>query len=344
MRSQARDDGHSLLTLLALGTASYLTLRAAVHASRRIDLRGKVVLITGGSRGLGLVMARQFAAKGAKVVIAARDENEVRDAAQDLRGRGADVLPLTADLLDAAQVEGMVRQASDHFGPIDVLVNNAGTIQVGPIDSMTPADYEEAMKLHFWAPFWAVQAVLPQMRARGAGRIVNISSIGGKVSVPHLLPYSTSKFALVGFSEGLRSELMREGIYVTTVCPGLMRTGSHVNATFKGQNRLEYTLFSIGNSLPFSSTNAESAARQIVEACRYGDAELVIGLPAQAADLVHAMFPGATADLLGAGNRLLPGPGGIGTERAAGKESQTPLSPSPLTALADRAVNRNNEF
>jgi short-subunit dehydrogenase len=108
------------------------------------------------------------------------------------------------------------------------------------------------MAIHFWAPFYAMQAVLPQMRERGAGRIVNISSIGGKVAVPHLAPYCASKFALVGLSKAMRIELAKDNIFVTTVCPGLMRTGSHVNAVFKGQNEKEFAWFSIGNaSCPF---------------------------------------------------------------------------------------------
>ena len=130
-------------------------------------------------------------------------------------------------------------------------------IQVGPLEEMTVEDYEESMKVHFWAPFYLVEAVLPGMRQRQRGRIVNIASIGGKISVPHLLPYSASKFALVGFSEGLRAELAADRIYVTTACPGLMRTGSHVHATFKGQHKKEYTWFSIANASPLLSTSVE---------------------------------------------------------------------------------------
>src|SRR6185503_4123757 len=122
-------------------------------------------------------------------------------------------------------------------------------------------------------------AVLPEMRARREGRIVNITSIGGKISVPHLLPYSASKFALVGLSEGLRAELAKDGIVVTTICPGLMRTGSPRNATFKGQHRAEYAWFSIGDSLPVTAMSADRAARQILTACKRGEAEVVLSVP-----------------------------------------------------------------
>ena len=238
----------------------------------------------------------------------------------------------------------MMNVARDRFGRIDVLVNNAGVIQVGPVDVMTVEDYEEAMKTHFWGPLYTTLAVLPEMRRRGQGRIVNISSIGGKISVPHLVPYSASKFALTGLSEGLRAELLKDGVLVTTVCPGLMRTGSPRNALFKGQHRAEYAWFAISDSLPVTSMSAERAARQIIEATRRGSAEVILTIQAQLAVRFHGLFPGLTADLLGLVNKLLPGPGGIGRARAKGKDSQSSLAPSVLTALTERAARENNEM
>src|SRR5947209_3404490 len=182
------------------------------------------------------------------------------------------------------------------------------------------------------------------MRRRSEGSIVNISSIGGKVAVPHLVPYAGSKFALVGLSEGLRAELLKDNIYVTTVCPGLMRTGSPRNAFFKGQHRAEYAWFSISDAVPLFSISAERAARRIVSACKHGEAEVVLSVPAQAAVAFHGVFPGLTAEILGLVNRFLPGPGGIGTERALGRESESSVSPSWLTALNERAAVRNNEI
>jgi short-subunit dehydrogenase len=223
------------------------------------------------------------------------------------------------------------------------LINNAGTIEVGPMDVMTIEDYEKAMQTHFWGPLYAVLAVLPEMQRRNEGRIVNISSIGGKISVPHLLPYSASKFALVGLSEGLRAELRKDGIRVTTVCPGLMRTGSPRNATFKGQHEAEYAWFKISDSLPLTSINGRRAARQVVNAARHGDAEVVLTIQAKAAVLFHGIFPGLTADLLGLVNQLLPKAGGIGTAREKGRESESSLTRSWLTALTDRAAQENNQ-
>jgi NAD(P)-dependent dehydrogenase (short-subunit alcohol dehydrogenase family) len=340
MSNQGRDG----LMLAAAGVGALLATRALLKKWQEYDLRGKSVLITGGSRGLGLVMAREFANEGARVAICARDAEELGRAQADLVRHGAEVFSLTCDVTDREQVWRMIEAVSSHFGKIDVLVNNAGVIQVGPCEVMTLEDYEEAMRVHFWGPLYATLAVLPQMRERRDGRIVNISSIGGKVSVPHLLPYSASKFALVGLSEGLRSELAKDGIAVTTVCPGLMRTGSPRNATFKGQHRAEYAWFSISDALPLSSMQAERAARHIISACKRGEAEIVLSIQAQLAVRFHGLFPGLTQDMLGLVNKLLPGPGGIGHSRLKGKESTSPASPSWLTSLNEEAAVRNNEI
>jgi NAD(P)-dependent dehydrogenase (short-subunit alcohol dehydrogenase family) len=332
------------LMLAGIGAGTFLAARAAWRNYRAYSFRGKAVLITGGSRGLGLVLAREFAREGAKLAICARDEKGLHHAAGDLILRGANVLPVACDVSDRAQVENLVRTVTDHYGGIDVLVNNAGIIAVGPMETMTLDDYEQAMRVNFWSALYTALAVLPQMRERGEGRIVNISSIGGKVAVPHLLPYGASKFALTGLSEGMRAELAREGIVVTTVCPGLMRTGSPPNADFKGQHRQEYAWFAVSDALPVFSISAERAARRIVAACARGDAEAILGLPAQVATRFHGLFPGLTADLLGLVNRLLPAPGGIGTESAKGIESGSRVAPSFLTAASDRASVRNNEL
>lgn len=310
----------------------------------KYNFENKTVLLTGGSRGLGLIMARQLVQQGAKLAICARDELALERARKELEELGGDVLAVGCDVTDKAQVDEMVAEVRSHFGKIDALINNAGTITVGPMEEMTLEDYEAAMKLHFWAPLYTTLAVLPEMRQRKEGRIVNISSIGGKVSVPHLLPYSASKFALTGFSEGLRAELAKDGIVVTTVCPGLIRTGSPYNAQFKGQHRAEFTWFSISDSLPIISMSAERAARQILAACRRGDAEIVTSLIAQLAAKFHDLFPGLTASIAGFVNNFLPSPGGIGTKHAKGKDSTSDLSPSELTALSDRAAYKNNQF
>lgn len=338
------DLNNNALILAAFVVGVLFAAVAMVRWWREYDLRGKTVLISGASRGLGLVMARELARSGARLAICARDRAELERASADLVERGAEVLAIACDVTDTEQVNNMVQAVRDRFGQIDVLINNAGIIAVGPMEVMTPKDYEAAMKIHFWAPLYTTLAVLPEMRQRQDGRIVNISSIGGKISVPHLLPYSASKFALTGFSEGLRAEIAKDNILVTTVCPGLMRTGSPYNASFKSKHRAEFTWFTLSDSLPLISMSAERAARQILAACKRGDAEVVLSIPAQIAIKFHGLFPGITASLLGFVNNFLPKPGGIGADYAKGKDSTSGLSPSILTALTETAAQENNQL
>ncbi len=289
-------------------------------------------------------MARLFAAEGARLTLLARDEGELARAAEDLRRRGAHALTLPCDVRDRAQVEGAVERVLRHYGRIDVLVNNAGVIQVGPLENMRVEDFENAMAVHFWGPLYTMLAAVPAMKRQGGGRIVNIASIGGKVAVPHLAPYSASKFALVGLSDGVRAELAKDGIAVTTVCPWLTRTGSHLNAQFKGQHERELGWFAAGASLPLLSMDASLAARRILEACRHGDAHLVLAPQGRAAALANELFPESTARLMKTVSRLLPAPDPVGgDEIRTGWESTSRLVPSLMTRLSDRAAERNNE-
>ena len=329
--------------MLAVAGAGWL-LRNLMLRARRLELRDAAVLITGGSRGLGLVLAREFGRHGASVAICARDPAELERARADLHARGITVVALPCDVTDRRQVDAMVATAARELGTIDVLVNNAGVIQVGPLATMAVEDFETAMATNFWGAVYTTLAALPVMHVADRGRIVNIGSIGGKISVPHLLPYSASKFALVGFSEGLRAELATSGILVTTVCPGLMRTGSPRNADFKGRHRAEYAWFAISDSLPGLSLDAERAARQIVEACRAGRAEVILSLPAQVAARVQGLLPGLTGEAVAVAARLLPRAGGIGRRIARGSESESIAAPSLLTSLGDEAARRHNEI
>jgi NAD(P)-dependent dehydrogenase (short-subunit alcohol dehydrogenase family) len=141
-------------------------------------------------------------------------------------------------------------------------------IQIGPFERMTLDDFEEAMRVHLFGPLYTTMAALPHMQSLGGGRIVNISSIGGKVAAPHIIPHTASKFALVGLSNGLRTELRRHNVFVTTVCPGFLRTGSPLNTQVKGRHRQDYAWFAIAEALPLLSIDARRAARRILAACR----------------------------------------------------------------------------
>ena len=318
---------------------------ARIIRTARYTLRDKVAVITGGSRGLGLVLARHICAQGGSVALIARDREELARAKADLdrRGGAPNAFGVQCDLLDAAQIEAAVRQIIDRFGKIDILINNAGIIEVGPLEHMAREDFERAMQLHFWAAYELVSQIVPEMRTWGGGHIVNISSIGGKVAVPHLAPYSVSKFALTGFSDAIRTELARDNIYVTTVAPGMMRIGSHVNAKFKGNHDVEFAWFAASAGAPMISMNADRAARKILAACRRGQPSLTLTFAARGAIFGNALFPNLTGYMMRFVNQFLPKPSGAeGNQLRAGSEVRR-LAPAWLTHSADKAATRNNE-
>jgi NAD(P)-dependent dehydrogenase (short-subunit alcohol dehydrogenase family) len=340
MRSGRRGTGP--IALATLGAGLGLAGLKLMRRGREADLRGQVVLITGGSRGLGLLMAEEFARQGARLVLCARDAQELAAAEERLARGGAEVLTVPCDVADRDQVATLVGRAHVRFGRIDVLVNNASIIRVGPVAAMTLADFEEVMAINFWGAVYPTLAVLPEMRARRSGRIVNITSIGGKVAVPHLLPYDAAKFAFVGFSEGLRAEVARDGIAVVTICPGLMRTGSYVNAEFKGAKETEYALFSSMAILPLTAQDARGAAARIVRACRRGEAEVILGWQAETLARFHGLFPGLTADLFGLANRLLPT--AAGPEGGATRGQALGSPPAVLRAPGEQAAREYHEY
>jgi len=334
-------------TALAIGLAAATIGGLGLYRRKWIRDRsfaGKVVVITGGSRGVGLEMARLWKQEGAKVAVCARRKAELKRAERELGTDGDKFLTVPCDITENDQAKAFIEQIVDHWGTIDVLVNNAGIIQAGPVDSMTLEDFERTMATHFWGPLYLIQAALPFMRANGSGKIVNIASIGGEISVPHLVPYSASKFALVGLSQGLSAELRSSGIEILTVCPGLMRTGSPRNAEFKGNHRAEYAWFSISDSLPIISISSRFAARRIVAACRRGRRHLRLSPAAKVAVPLQALFPNLTNRVLSLVSRLLPESNSNGAKAKRGYESFSAWSPSILTHLTEKAAQRNNEM
>ena len=335
-------------TAIAAGalTIGAVLLSRGMRATRAFEFRDKSIVITG-ARGLALEMARQLGSEGARITIAARDEGELERARKDLSGRGVDVTTVVCDVGNRESAQQLVREVIGRTGRIDVLINNAGVIQVGPLEHMQRGDFEEAMAVHFWGPLHTMMAAIPEMKRHGGGRIVNISSIGGKIGVPHLTPYCASKFALTGLSESIRAEVAKDNIYVTTVCPGMMRTGSPFNAWFKGRHRDEFAWFVISDSIPGMAIHASRAAAQVIDSCRYGDAELVITLPAKLAVMINGVMPEAVATMMALANRVvLPQPTGdsSGDHRHSGWQSMSDATPSKLTALTERAAAENNQL
>ena len=342
------EDGKSkiqqIATWAAIGAGTFLIANTIYKALNRYDLRGKVVLVTGGSRGLGLVLARQLAAKGAKLAICARTPEQLGQAHIELENAGAEVMSMTVDVTDQRQVQAMIIDVLEHYGRLDVLINNAGIIQVGPQEHMGINEYEQAMKTNFWSALYTMLAVIPYFKEQRRGRIVNVTSIGGKIAVPHLLPYTASKFALVGLSEGMHAELKKDNILVTTVVPNLMRTGSPRNVTVKGNHELEYALFKMADSSSMLSQSAEHAAKEIIFAIEQGQSEAILSATAKVATVLQGFAPGWMNLLMSLANKILPGAVEGGDESKKGYESESGLSTGTVGSVSDRAAVKNNEF
>ncbi|WP_263408083.1 SDR family NAD(P)-dependent oxidoreductase [Terriglobus tenax] len=335
-----------------LGAAGMAITAGAVYVAqkRKKAIRNKVVVITGGSRGLGLALAQRFARGGASLVLAARDADELLRARQMLLDRAAvkyaeDVLLVPCDLTDEKAAADLIQRATTHFGRVDVLINNAGIIQVGPIEDQPISAFDEAMRVNFFSALNTIHAVLPQMLVRGSGSIVNIASIGGKLAMPHMLPYTASKFALTGFSEGLRSELKSKKIFVTTVCPGLLRTGSHVQAQFRGDAAKEYQWFAAAATTPGLSASTKRAANRIFHAVAARKAELTITPQAWLAARIHGMAPETTQAVAGILNDwFLPRAPQAESTAASVKGRELPQPEiKPLAAWNERLQRENNQ-
>ncbi|MFB7908346.1 SDR family NAD(P)-dependent oxidoreductase [Kitasatospora sp. NPDC056076] len=299
---------------------------------------GRTALVTGSSRGLGLLIARELAHHGARVMLCARDPHALDQAEQQLGSETSNVASFPCDITDPDAPSRLLDAVHRRFGPLDILVNNAGIIQVGPLNALREQDFRQAMETMYFAPLCLTLAALTDLRASSAGTVVTVSSVGGRIPAPHLLPYVAAKFAEAGFSQGLRAELAGTGVSVTTVLPGLMRTGSHTAARFHGRPGAEYDWFAAAASLPLLSMDAERAARAIVRAAEQRRPELVLTPAAKIGVRMQGVAPATTVRLLGLLARLMPGSGDRPCHDVQGAEAAE-LSglPAWVTALGDRA-------
>ncbi|MBX6314094.1 MAG: SDR family NAD(P)-dependent oxidoreductase, partial [Isosphaeraceae bacterium] len=313
-------------------------LRAWLRHQRRIELADRVVVITGASSGFGLLMARHAAEQGARLVLAARDADALRQAAEELRAGGApEVLVIPTDVADEQEARRLIGHAIERFGQVDVLINNAGTILVGPLPAMSIEDFRNVVATNLWGAIYTSMAVIPHMRERRFGRIGNIVSVGGRIAAPHLAPYNVSKFGLTGFTRSLRVDLARDNILVTGIYPKTIRTGGHTHAWFKGDQLAEYTWFALSDTLPGISASADTAARKTLRAICDGDPELVIGLSTRAAIAFDSLFPTWSAELTALIERALPGPVHLEAPAVQGQQLQGRL-PSLLNRMVPEAA------
>ena len=324
---------------LAVGAVAF-GIAVASRYRRHYTFENKVVLITGGSRGLGLVLARELALRGASLGLMARDALELARARRTIDSESL-VQLLPSDVTDPAQVEQAFSTMVRRFGRVDVVINNAGQILSAPFDDTTNDDFKAMLDVHFWGTLNVTRAALPHLARHGEGRIINICSIGGRVPIPHLSAYCASKYAQAGLSGVMAEELRATGIRVTTVLPGLMRTGSHLQAWFKGEQRTEFAVFSLAGGSPGTSMSAERAARMILSAAARGKADAVIPFTYRQLSKISALAPNTTVATLAAVNTMLPGPR---TRFAAqGKHMPLPKLVRGVTALNERAAAKNNQ-
>lgn len=292
--------------LLAGAGLSYAA-RSWLRAKRRIELAGRVVVVTGSSSGLGLLIAREAARKGARVVVVARDSDAINQVAQELVAEGApEALAIPTDIADQDAVEAMIAQVIAQFGRIDVLINNAALMMVGPLEAIDLADLRRLLDVNFWGGVYCSLAALPHMKKAGGGRIGNVISIGGRVAMPHMLPYTVGKFAFSGFSRGIYPELVKENIFVTSFHPAMIRTGGHTNALMKGDREAEYAWFAGGDVNPITASSAHVAAARFLEAICNGDPEARVSLPARLVPIVESISPAWFAEVSALIERGMP--------------------------------------
>jgi len=302
-----------------------------------------VAVVTGASRGLGFLIARELAGRGYDLLICARSADGLRAAEADLSATGAEVATVAADVGKADDARRVVADAETRFGRLDVLVLNAGIIQVGPAEAMTGEDFASAMDVMFWGAVHVTAAAMPLLR-RSRGRLLAVTSVGGKLPAPHLLPYTAAKHAAVGFAEGLRVEAIRHGVSVTVGVPGLMRTGSPRNALFTGDQVAENRWFTAAANLPVVSMDAERAARRLVRATMARRPEIILTPLAKVGVRAHALAPSTSLRVVSLVNRLLPTGTGTGPAQPGHRLPAAARTLGWLTQRDDAAAARNHEL
>jgi NAD(P)-dependent dehydrogenase (short-subunit alcohol dehydrogenase family) len=313
---------------------------------RRRALRGKVALVCGGSRGLGRAIAREFVRQGASVAICGREPEALERTRVWLEHCGGRVVAAECDLRNQASTREMFDRVARELGPIDIVVANAATLLVAPIETLGQHHFDDAMLEIFGTATRTALTALPDMQARRRGTIVFITSIGARFGVPHLAPYSAAKFAEAGFAEALGAEVAKDGVHVLTVFPGLMRTGSWLHGRFRGAPERELGWFGSAALAPLLSIDTESAARHVVRAIVLGKRRLTFTPAARLALAVHDFLPGVWWFASALAGRLLPRPPREALDQREG--SQLLAGPSSMLlrtigARSARLAERNGQ-
>ncbi len=252
------------------------------------DYRKKHVVLTGAASGIGRALALALARKGARVALVDIHRARLASVLDEVRRLAPDVEPSAhvTDLADPEAVDALAKAALSELGHVDLLVNNAGVAVVSPLVRMTTSDWSLVTGVNVWGPIRLTQALLPSMLARKSGRIVMTASLAGLVGAPGMVAYSTTKFAIVGFAEALRHEVEGQGVGVTVVCPGYVRTGFHAATRYKNDGFEQF----LDHAPRWYGVSAERVAAIVLDAVARGQSLVTIG-PEKAGWLLKRLSP-----------------------------------------------------
>lgn len=249
-------------------------------------MKGKTVIITGGTSGIGKALAAEFGAKGSNIVITGRNAERLREAEEELRAKGVEVLGIQADVSREEDNKILAEKTAEHFGGIDILINNAGISMRAPFETLDLSVMHKLMDINFFGAVYATKYCLPYILER-KGAVLGISSIAGFRGLPGRAGYSSSKFALQGFLETLRTEMLYRGVHVLTVAPGF--TASNIRKT---------ALTSDGSAQGETPRNeskmmsAEECAVRVYKALRKKKKVLILTTQGKLTVFLNKLFPG----------------------------------------------------
>ncbi len=190
----------------------------------RIDLSGRAAVVTGGGRGIGAAVAWALAEAGARVVVAARSEEQIEGVARDLLAAGHAARAITCDVTDASSVARLARESEAAVGIVDILVNNAGIASSAPLKSLELEEWNRLLAVNATGTYLCTRALLPPMVSNGWGRVINVASVAGRAGAPYIAAYAASKHAVIGFTRSVAGEVAARGVTVNAICPGFVET------------------------------------------------------------------------------------------------------------------------
>ena len=254
-----------------------------------MNFKNKVVVITGASSGIGEAAAEQFAKKGANIVLVARRKDRLEEVEKKLSKYSIKILVQVCDVSDKKQVKQMSETVIDTFSKIDILVNNAGFVIYGKVEELSIEDIESQMQTNYFGMINCTKHFLPHFLKQNSGHMVNVASVGGSFGIPGIASYCATKFAMLGFSEGLRHELHETNVGVTVVSPIMVRTALFDHPSFKN-----FTKRATGISL-----SSETVANAIIKAANSSRLEIVVPSVVRIAIWFKQTFPFLINPILG---------------------------------------------